>query len=171
VSSESNTGFIKGVFAALGAVAALVAIYEFVIKPPSGQQPGPAAAPAISVTVPAKPSGKVQGSASCDWANDWQLQSDGSYLWVGLPPGTSICQNVGQAGKLLDRMASGETLTLVVQIGSTPLGLDICSGTYAADSITPGKICASGEGPQAWPKVAGILVVRNSKGFLVGTGK
>jgi hypothetical protein len=33
MSSESSTGFIKGVFAALGAIAALVAIYEFFIKP------------------------------------------------------------------------------------------------------------------------------------------
>ncbi|MCS7055330.1 MAG: hypothetical protein NZM18_04050 [Thermoflexales bacterium] len=41
MSSESNTAFIKGVFATLAAIAALVAIYEFVTKPQSPPAPEP----------------------------------------------------------------------------------------------------------------------------------
>ena len=38
---------------------------------------------------------------SCNWEKDWTLQPDRTYLWVGSPPGTSGCQNVGQKGDIL----------------------------------------------------------------------
>jgi len=108
--------------------------------------------------------------ATCDWGTDWERQPNGSYLWVGLPPGTSGCQNVGQAGELLQRLGDGENITLVVEVGDTPLGLDICSGSYKAAQVIPGQTCASGN-PEVWPKVSGTLTVIESTGFLVGTGK
>ncbi|MCI0575917.1 MAG: hypothetical protein L0331_06870, partial [Chloroflexi bacterium] len=58
----------------------------------------------------------------CNWAERWQLQADNFYFWVGLPPGTPGCQNVGQAGELLQRLRNGEDLTLIVDVGDSPLG-------------------------------------------------
>ncbi len=120
--------------------------------------------------VPTQPSSSTTYRISCDWAKDWQLQSDGSYLWVGQPPGTPACQNVGQAGELLHRLRSGENLTLVVDVGSTPLGLSICRGTFTADTVVPGEYCVP-DNPEKWPRVAGRLIVTGSDGFMVGTGK
>jgi hypothetical protein len=56
VSSESNTGFIKGVFATIGAIAALVAIYEFMIKPQSLPPPVATPRPVASEPVERTPS-------------------------------------------------------------------------------------------------------------------
>lgn len=56
MSSKGNVGFIKGVFAAPGAIAALVAIYELFIKPQSLQTipstPTAVLPPIIQSTVP-----------------------------------------------------------------------------------------------------------------------
>jgi hypothetical protein len=52
-------------------------------------------------------------TVSCDWARDWKKQPDGSYIWIGQPPGTRACQNVGQAGDLLQRLRNGENITLI----------------------------------------------------------
>ncbi len=59
MSSESNTGFIKGVIAALGAIAALVAIYEFVIKPSSLPSPTPVEPKTVVIVVTATPQPQV----------------------------------------------------------------------------------------------------------------
>lgn len=131
--------------------------------------------PVIQPTVQLQPSPTVQVSSlvytvSCDWANDWRQQPDGSYLWVGQPPGTSACQNVGQAGELLQRLRNGENLTLVVDVGSTPLGLSICKGTFTATTVVPGEYCIPNN-PERWPRVTGRLVVTGSDGFMVGTGR
>lgn len=107
---------------------------------------------------------------SCNWENDWQLQSDGSYLWVGSPPGTSACQNVGQAGEILQRLRNGENLTLVVEVGDDFLGLAICRGNYTATKVIDGQKCVPNN-PELWIKVSGTLTVTGSDGFLVGTGK
>ncbi len=107
---------------------------------------------------------------SCNWEKDWQLQSDGSYLWIGSPPGTPGCQNVGQAGEILQRLRSGENLTLIVEVGNEPIGLNICRGNYSATNIIAGQTCVPNN-PELWPKVSGTLVVTGSDGFYVGTGK
>jgi hypothetical protein len=125
-------------------------------------QPSP-----ISVT--AQPT-TTDNIPSCNWENDWQLQSDGSYLWVGSPPGTSACQNVGQAGEILQRLRNGENLTLVVQVGDDFLGLAICRGNYTATKVIDGQKCVPNN-PELWIKVSGTLTVTGSDGFLVGTGK
>jgi hypothetical protein len=106
---------------------------------------------------------------SCNWADDWKLQSEGSYLWVGLPPGTPYCANVGQDGDLLRRLRNGENLTLVVEVGDAPMNLAICRGNYSAKTVKPGKTCS--QNPEEYPKVTGRLVVTGSDGFLVGIGK
>lgn len=121
-------------------------------------------------SVTARPSSPTTYRRSCDWAKDWELQSDGSYLWIGQPPGTPACQNVGQAGELLERLRRGESLTLVVDVGTTPLGLSICKGTFTATTIVPGEYCVPNN-PEKWPLVTGRLVVQGSDGFMVGTGK
>lgn len=131
--------------------------------------------PIIQPTVQMQPSPTNQASStvytiSCDWAKDWQRQPDGSYLWVGQPPGTPACQNVGQAGELLQRLRSGENLTLVVDVGTTPLGLSICKGTFTAQTVVPGEYCVPNN-PERWPRVTGRLVVTGSDGFMVGTGE
>jgi hypothetical protein len=131
-------------------------------------QPSP-----ISVTV--QPATAVQPTtaanvSSCNWENDWQLQSDGSYLWVGSPPGTPACQNVGQAGEILQRLRNGENLTLVVEVGDNFLGLAICRGNYTATKVIDGQKCVPNN-PELWIKVSGTLTVTGSDGFLVGTGK
>ena len=107
---------------------------------------------------------------SCNWASDWQLQSDGSYLWVGSPPGTPSCQNIGQAGEVLQRMRNGENLTLIVEVGDGYIGLDICRGNFTATKVIDGQKCVP-KNPELWIKVSGKLVVTGSDGFLVGTGK
>jgi hypothetical protein len=107
---------------------------------------------------------------SCNWENDWQLQSNGSYLWVGSPPGTSSCQNVGQAGEILQRLRNGENLTLIVQVGDHFLGLAICRGNYTATKVIDGQKCVPNN-PELWIQVSGTLTVTGSDGFLVGTGK
>ena len=107
---------------------------------------------------------------TCNWATDWALQSNDTYLWVGLPPGSSGCNNVGQDGELLARLRSGAKLTLVVEIGDNPVGIDICSGRFSATTVSDGQTCAS-DNPSVWPQVTGTLVVEDSTGFLVGTGQ
>lgn len=121
-------------------------------------QPSPTTPPSTVYTI------------SCDWAKDWQRQPDGSYLWVGRSPGTAACQNVGQAGELLQRLRSGENLTLIVDVGTIPLGLSICKGTFAATTVVPGEYCVPNN-PEKWPRVTGRLTVTGSDGFMVGTGK
>jgi hypothetical protein len=98
------------------------------------------------------------------------LQSDGSYLWVGAPPGTPSCQNIGQAGEVLQRMRNGESLTLIVEVGDGYIGLDICRGNFTATKVIDGQKCVP-KNPELWIKVSGTLVVTGSDGFLVGTGK
>jgi hypothetical protein len=127
------------------------------------------ATPTPSLTPSNVPPPQPPTRISCDWANDWELQADGTYLWVGSPPGASGCQNVGQRGDLYDRLQNGENLTLVVEVGDTPMGLDICSGSFTATTVIPGEQCT--RTPAAWPKVAGTLRVTGSTGFLVGTGR
>ena len=107
---------------------------------------------------------------SCNWEKDWQLQSDGSYLWVGLPAGTPACQNIGQAGTILQRLRNGENLTLVVKVGDEFIGLSICRGNYTATKVIAGQTCVPNN-PELWPKVSGTLIVTGSDGFAVGTGK
>ena len=107
---------------------------------------------------------------SCNWEKDWQLQSNGSYLWVGSPPSTSGCQNVGQAGEILQRLRNGDNLTLIVEVGNGFIGLNICRGNYTATSVIAGQTCVPNN-PELWPKVSGTLVVTGSDGFYVGTGK
>jgi hypothetical protein len=109
-------------------------------------------------------------TVSCDWARDWKKQPDGSYIWIGQPPGTRACQNVGQAGDLLQRLRNGENITLIVDVGDVPLGLSICKGTFTATTIVPGEYCVPNN-PEKWPRVTGRLVVTGSDGFMVGTGK
>jgi|YNPNPStandDraft_1061719.scaffolds.fasta_scaffold39792_2 hypothetical protein len=109
-------------------------------------------------------------TVSCDWARDWKKQPDGSYLWIGQPPGTPACQNVGQAGDLLQRLRNGENITLIVDVGDVPLGLSICKGTFTATTVVPGEYCVPNN-PEKWPRVTGRLVVTGSDGFMVGTGK
>jgi len=121
------------------------------------------------VSVTAQPTTTVN-ITSCNWENDWQLQSDGSYLWVGSPPGTSACQNVGQAGEILQRLRNGENLTLVVEVGDDFLGLAICRGNFTATKVIDGQKCVPNN-PELWIKVSGTLTVTGSDGFLVGTGK
>lgn len=112
----------------------------------------------------------ISSTPSCNWENDWQLQSDGSYLWVGSPPGTPACQNVGQAGEILQRLRNGENLTLIVQVGDNFLGLAICRGNYTATKVIDGQKCVPNN-PELWIQVSGTLTVTGSDGFLVGTGK
>ena len=107
---------------------------------------------------------------TCNWTRDWALQPDGSYLWIGYPPGTPECQNVGQAGELLQRLRNGENIKLVVNIGDNFVGLNICKGKYTATQVIPGEICVP-KNPELWPKVKGTLVVTESDGFSVGTGR
>lgn len=129
------------------------------VQPTAQMQPSPAMqAPSTVYTI------------SCDWAKDWQQQADGSYRWVGQPPGTPACQNVGQAGELLQRLRNGENLVLVVDVGTTPLGLSICKGTFTAETVVPGEYCVPNN-PEKWPRVTGRLIVTGSDGFMVGTGK
>ncbi len=107
---------------------------------------------------------------TCNWARDWALQPDGSYLWIGLPPGSPDCQNVGQSGELLQRLRNGENIKLVVNVGNNFVGLNICKGKYTATEVIPGETCVP-KNPELWPKVKGILIVTESDGFSVGTGK
>lgn len=125
--------------------------------------------PALPTTVPtqAVTTGYIP---TCNWSRDWALQPDGSYLWVGLPPGTPDCQNVGQAGELLQRLRNGENIKLVVNVGNNFVGLNICKGKYTATEIIPGETCVP-KNPELWPKVKGTLVVTESDGFSVGTGR
>ena len=107
---------------------------------------------------------------TCNWTRDWALQPDGSYLWTGYLPGTPECQNVGQAGELLQRLRNGENIKLVVNVGDNFVGLNICKGKYTATQVIPGEICVP-KNPELWPKVKGTLVVTESDGFSVGTGR
>ncbi len=112
-------------------------------------------------------SGDYSGVHPCDWASNWELQPDGSYFWVGLPP--AEC-DVGQADELLQRLIDGENLTLVVEIDDTPLGLDICSGHFEATTVVSGQNCVPNN-RDLWHKVTGTLRVTGSTGFRVGAIK
>lgn len=112
---------------------------------------------------------------SCLWARDWELQSDGSYLWVGSPPGSIGCPKVGQAGELLTRMGNRERLTLIVQVGDTPLPIAICFYDFvnvSADELTDGHPdgypCTDVVADDERPLVSGTLIVTGSTGFAVG---
>ena len=83
---------------------------------------------------------------TCNWARDWQLQSDGSYLWIGFPPGSPECQNVGQDGELLRRLRSDENITLVVEVGNNFIGLNICKGDFTTTEVIPGEKCVPRNG-------------------------
>ncbi len=126
--------------------------------------------PTISAGIQPLPQPTTGYIPTCNWARDWQLQPDGSYLWIGLPPGSPECQNVGQDGELLRRLRNGENITLVVDVGNNFIGLSICKGNFTAAEVIPGEKCVP-KNPELWPKVKGRLVVTGSDGFLVGTGK
>jgi uncharacterized protein YcfL len=138
----------------------------------SGQQTSQATlSPPISQTnIPAPTKVTTGYIPTCNWARDWELQPDGSYLWIGFPPGSSNCQNVGQDGELLQRLRNGENIKLIVNVGNNFVGLNICKGKYNATEIIPGEICVP-KNPELWPKVKGTLIVTESDGFSVGTGK
>lgn len=70
----------------------------------------------------------------------------------------------------MQRLSNGENITLVVEVGDTPLGLSIRSGKYQATTVIPGETCAA-DNPEIWPTVPGKLIVVESTGFLVGTGE
>lgn len=117
------------------------------------------------------PTEKLEYDPTCNWALDWELQSDGSYLWVGLPPGSTSCQNIGQEGELLQKLRSGENIKLVVEVGEIPVGIDICQGQYTATTVvSQGQKCVPNN-PSLWPQVTGTVIVTGSDGFVIGTGK
>jgi hypothetical protein len=104
---------------------------------------------------------------TCNWERDWALQPDGSYLWIGLPPGSPGCEMVGQAGELFQRLVKGENIKLVVNVGNNFVGLNICKGKFTATEVIPGQTCVP-MNPELWPKVKGTLIVTESDGFSVG---
>jgi hypothetical protein len=54
-------------------------------------------------------------SATCNWEDDWQIQPDGkTYIWVGLPPNSDDCGKVGQSGKVLAHLLTGESITFII---------------------------------------------------------
>jgi len=112
---------------------------------------------------------------SCLWARDWELQSDGSFLWIGSPPGSVGCPRVGQAGDLLSRMGNRERLTLIVEIGDTPLPISICFYDFVEitadeliDGHSEGYPCTDVVRDNERPQVAGTLIVTGSTGFMIG---
>jgi hypothetical protein len=70
----------------------------------------------------------------------------------------------------MDNSKITPALTLVVEVGDTPIGLDICRGDYTATTVVQGQKCVP-RNPELWPQVTGKLIVTGSDGFLVGTGK
>jgi hypothetical protein len=104
---------------------------------------------------------------TCNWERDWALQPNGSYLWIGLPPGSPGCEMVGQAGELFQRLVKGENIKLVVNVGNNFVGLNICKGKFTATEVIPGQTCVP-MNPELWPKVKGTLIVTESDGFSVG---
>jgi hypothetical protein len=69
----------------------------------------------------------------------------------------------------LQRLWNGENLTLVIDVGDTPIGLDICHGDSEATTSASGERCKPSN-PELWPKVTGRLMVTGSDGFVVGLG-
>jgi len=143
-----------------------VALYAVPVSSPDSTS---TIAPAQTTTPTEDSSSDRVFRTTCDWVKDWESQSDGSYFWVGAAPGSPNCPNVGQARELLQRLESGEELTLIVEVGDTPMGLDICHGSYKATYLVPGQTCVPDK-PELWPKVSGTLTVVGSTGFRVGIG-
>jgi hypothetical protein len=186
---------ILGLGITIGVVAVLLLIFviratpksvtvggvEFEIPTPTVSQSNapsnPAVAPTnaptpviLATTIPQIQATTTGYTPSCNWEKDWQLQSNGSYLWLGSPPGTSSCQNVGQAGEILQKLRNGENLTFIVEVGDKFTGLNICRGNYTATNIIAGQMCVPNN-PELWPQVSGTIVVTGSDGFYVGAGK
>jgi hypothetical protein len=111
---------------------------------------------------------------SCSWSNDWELQANGSYLWIGSQPGSAACPKVGQEGDILARMDSGECLTLAVEVGDTPLPLAIClngvqiSGTFIPSSLDLPCYDDKVTTEDQFPTVQGLVEITCSKGFAIG---
>jgi len=121
-------------------------------------------------TAPAIPTQQASTTGyipTCNWERDWALQPDGSYLWIGLPPGSPGCEMVGQAGELFQRLVKGENIKLVVNVGNNFVGLNICKGKFTATEVIPGQTCVP-MNPELWPKVKGTLIVTESDGFSIG---
>lgn len=141
-----------------------------VLSVPSYTQVAPVL-PTVSNPVSIPTQGATTGYIpSCNWERDWQLQPDGSYLWIGLPPGSPGCELVGQYGELFQRLVRGENIKLVVNVGDRFVGLNICKGKFTATEMIPGQTCVP-YNPELWPQVKGILVVTESDGFSVGIKK
>lgn len=96
----------------------------------------------------------------CNWDYNWKLQDDGNYLWVGLPVGTPSCGRVGQSGDALRNIQSGATF--IVDLGSTPLSLAICTGDFSATIASQGTRCT--QNIDLMPRVSGRLTVTGSTG-------